>query len=72
MSESKASESQEKGGKSNRRDNHRLYRPEAVAAHATRGAGEPWEGRLPAEHAILAVLTLLAAAGLVALYLGAR
>jgi len=58
-------------GKARRRDNYRLYRPEAVSAHATRGAGEPWEGKLPLENALLVGLTLLVIAGFVALHAGA-
>lgn len=53
-----------------RLDNHRIFRPEAVEAHTTRRAGEPWDSRTRAEAAILAALTILAIAALLALRLG--
>lgn len=55
-----------------RLDNHRVFRPEAVEAYATRRAGEAWETRLPPERYLLVILSLLAVLSGVCLFFGMR
>ncbi len=50
--------------------NHQTFRPEAVEAHTTRQAGEPWNGRQRFEGLIIVALTLVAAAGLICMIVG--
>lgn len=49
---------------------HHTFRPEAVEAHATRQAGEPWQRKQRLEGLLIAVLTLFAAAGLICILMG--
>jgi hypothetical protein len=55
-----------------RLDNHRVFRPEAVEAYATRRAGEVWVSRIRGELWSIAGLTIVAAAAVVFLFLGGR
>jgi hypothetical protein len=50
--------------------NHQTFRPEAVEAHATRQAGEPWQRKQRLEGLLIAVLTLFAAGGLICILMG--
>ena len=54
------------------RYNQRAFRPEAVAAYATRQAGEPWDTRHRFERWLLAGLTLVATAAITLIFLGVR
>jgi hypothetical protein len=49
---------------------HEVFRPEAVEAYTTRQAGEPWDAKHPFEGSITVVLSLVAAAALVLIFLG--
>lgn len=51
-------------------DNHRIFRPEAVEAYSTRRAGEPWVARPRFEGWLIVVLTIIAFAGAVLIWVG--
>jgi len=51
---------------------YEVFRPEAVEAYTTRQAGEPWDAKHPFEVAITVVLTVVAAAALMFIFLGGR
>jgi hypothetical protein len=55
-----------------RLDNYKLYRPEAIKAHASRRAGEPWAVRLPLEGWIIVGIGVLAALGCYTLFFADR
>jgi hypothetical protein len=44
--------------------NHQTFRPEAVEAHTTRQAGEPWNANYRFEGLMIVGLTIVAAVGL--------
>jgi hypothetical protein len=49
-----------------------VFRKEAVEAHATRQAGEPWDAKHRFEGRFIVVLTAVAAAAVAFLLLGGR
>jgi hypothetical protein len=51
---------------------YEVFRPEAVDAYTTRQAGEPWNTKHPFEGSIKIVLTVLAVAALIFIFLGGR
>jgi hypothetical protein len=53
-------------------DSRRIFRPEALEAYTTRRAGEAWVAGLRFERWIIAGLTMVALAGAVIIWLGAR
>lgn len=58
--------------KSRRLDNHRVFRPEAVEAYATRRAGDAWIARTRFERWLIAALTLVAMVAVGFISLGGR
>ena len=58
--------------KAKRLDNHRIFRPEAVEAYATRRAGEAWISRTRLEGWLIAGLTIVALVGAGFIFLGGR
>jgi len=65
-----AKEPQGGNGSGRHLDNHRIFRPQAVAAYSTRQAGEPWGGGARFEGWIIAGLTVVALTGAAVVFLG--
>jgi hypothetical protein len=59
-------------GNAKRFDNYKIFRLQAVQAHAMRRAGEPWQAGLRFERIMIAALTVLAIAAMVVLFRAAR
>ncbi len=51
---------------------YEVFRPEAVEAYTTRQAGEPWDAKHEFEGSIKVVLTIVAVAALIFIFLGGR
>ena len=52
------------------RYSHQAFRPEAVEAYTTRQAGEPWDTKHRFEGLIIIILTVVAAAAIICVFLG--